>query len=93
MTRSSDAPPEMLATPGADAFPAAAPHRVAPYARTRWTSGITRWWHAIFTRNRYARGPDTVRSGRSGHRFFQHLIEPEGEAANDASARGEAEGK
>jgi hypothetical protein len=83
----------MLAPPGDGTFPAAAPHSVAPYGRRRWTSGITRWWHTIFRRNSYVRGPDTVRSGRSGHRFFQHLIEPDGEAANDASAAGQAEGK
>ena len=93
MTPSSDAPPGMLQAPEADAFPTAAPHRVASYSRTRWTSGLTRWWHAIFARNAYARGPDTVRSGRSGHRFFQHLIEPDGEAASDAPAGGDAGGK
>ena len=93
VTPSSDAPPGMLHSPGTGASPPAAPHAVPSYSRGRWTSGLARWWHAIFTRNAYARGPDTVRSGRSGHRFFQHLIEPAGEAANDASARGEAEGK
>jgi len=93
VTHSPETPPGMLDPPATGAFPAAAPHSVAPYDRRRWTSGIFRWWHAIFTRNPYGRGPDTVRSGRSGHRFFQHLIEPDGEAAKDASGRGEAAGK
>ena len=93
MTPSNDAPPGMLQSPGTDAFPASAPHTVEPYARTRWTSKLTRWWHAIFARNAYARGPDTVRSGRPGHHFFQHLIEDEGAAdkgADNAAARGDA---
>jgi hypothetical protein len=78
----------MLHPPGTEAFPASTPHSVEPYARTRWSSGLTRWWNAIFRRNAYARGPDTVRSGRSGHHFFQHLIEDE--AASDAARPDEA---
>ena len=93
MTPSSDAPPGMLHPPGTDAFPPAAPHSVPPDSRTRWTSGLARWWHAIFARNAYARGPDTVRSGRGGHRFFQHLIETDDAGANGASARGDDGGK
>ena len=75
MTPSSDAPPGMLHPPGTDAFPPTAPHSVRLHDGTHRKSWLTRWWHAIFARNAYARGPDTVRSGRSGHRFFQHLIE------------------
>ena len=90
MTPSSDAPPGRLRPPGADAFPTAAPHSVRPYEHTRWTSRVARWWHAIFARNPYARGPDTVRSGRSGHRFFQHLIETDDTGANGAPADGES---
>lgn len=78
----------MLPPPATDAFPPAAPHTVTAYARTRWTSGLARWWQAAFGRNAYARGPDTVRSGRRGHRFFQHLIEAEDAGADDASTRG-----
>lgn len=90
VTPSSDAPAGMLHPPGTDAFPAAPPHSVPAYARTRWTAGLGRWWHAVFARNAYARGADTVRAGHSGHRPFQHLIEPDGEGANDASLRGGA---
>ena len=75
MTPSSDAPPGMLHPPGTDAFPTTAPHSVRLHDSTHRKSWLARWWHAIFARNAYARGPDTVRSGRSGHRFFQHLIE------------------
>ena len=89
MTPTSDAPPGMLHPPGSDALPTAAPHSVEPYARTRWSSGLARWWHAIFTRNAYARGPDTVRSGRRGHRFFQHLIETKDGAAPAGDEAGE----
>jgi hypothetical protein len=60
---------------------------VAAYSRSRWASGLARWWQASFGRNAYARGPDTVRSGRKSHRFFQHLIETDDEGANDASRR------
>lgn len=88
MTPSSDAPPGELHPPGSDAFPTAPPHSVPAYARARWTSGLARWWHAVFARNAYARGPDTVRSGRSGHRFFQHLIETDEGGSGDAPGRG-----
>jgi hypothetical protein len=43
----------------------------------------------MFARNAYARGTDTVRSGRSGHRPFQHLIENDDGRANGAPARDE----
>jgi len=71
----SDTPPGTLPQPGADAFPPSPPHAVTAYARSRWASGLARWWQASFGRNAYARGADTVRAGRSGHRFFQHLID------------------
>jgi len=77
----------MLHPPGTDAFPAAAPHSVPAYSRARLTSRVARWWHAIFARNAYGRGPDTVRSGRRGHRPFQHLIESDDGAANGAPPR------
>ena len=93
MTPSSDAPPGMLHPPAADDFPTAAPHTVPSYASTRWTSGLARWWHAIFARNAYARGPDTMRSGRRGHRPFQHLIETDDAGANGAPAPGDDAGK
>lgn len=91
MTPSSDAPPGMLHPPGPDAFPPGAPHAVPPYIRGRWLSGLARWWHARFARNAYARGPDTVRSGRRGHRFFQHLIETEDGASTGERGEGETE--
>jgi hypothetical protein len=75
----------MLHPPGADAFPAAPPHTVPAYSPARWTGGVGRWWRGMFSRNAYARGPDTVRAGRTGHRFFQHLIDPAEKGANDAS--------
>jgi len=87
VARSSDAPPGMLDPPGTDAFPAAAPHSVTPYGRPRWASGMARWWRGIFRRNPYGRAPDGVRSGRGGRHFFQHLIEPDGEAASGPPAR------
>jgi hypothetical protein len=90
VTPSSGNPPGMLQPPGAEAFPPSAPHTVPAYARTRWTAGMARWWRALFTRDAYARGPATVRSGRRGHRFFQHLIDPADEDVNDASSRDDA---
>lgn len=83
----------MLHSPDTDAFPPAAPHAVPAYSRSRWLSGLARWWHAVFTRNAYARGPDSVRSGRKSHRFFQHLIETEDGSATSAPARGDDEGR
>ncbi|HET7234354.1 MAG TPA: hypothetical protein VFJ16_30350 [Longimicrobium sp.] len=89
----SDAPRDTLPSPSTNVFPPEAPHRVTAYSPPRWASGLARWWHASFGRNAYARGPDTVRSGRKSHRFFQHLIEGEGEGAGEASRRGEKAGK
>jgi len=82
---SDDAFPGLLRPPGDDAFPPAAPHSVPADSPTRWTAGFGRWWRGMFSRNAYARGPDTVRSGRSGHRFFQHLIDPAEKGADEAS--------
>ena len=89
MTPSSDAPPGMLHPPDTDVFPPSPPHSVPPYARPRWASGVARWWHALFARNACARGAGAVRSGRGGHRFFQHLIEPVDGGSNDAPGRGD----
>lgn len=90
MTRSSETPPGMLRQPDTDAFPPTAPHTVPAYDRTRWTSRLAHWWHATFARNAYARGPDTPRSGRSGHRFFQHLIETDEAGTGAAPTPGDA---
>jgi hypothetical protein len=79
----------MLHPPESDAFPTAAPHAVPAQSPPRKSSGLARWWHSLFARNAYARGPDTPRSGRSGHRPFQHLIDSDDGGANDAPGRGE----
>jgi hypothetical protein len=84
----------MLHPPSADAFPASPPHAVPAYSRARWSFGLSRWWHALFARNAYARGPDTPSSGRAGgHRFFQHLIETDEAAPTAAPDRAESKEK
>ncbi|HET7460409.1 MAG TPA: hypothetical protein VFJ82_04140 [Longimicrobium sp.] len=87
---SDDTFPGILHPPGTDTFPAAPPHTVPADTPNRWTAGVGRWWRGIFSRNAYARGPDTVRAGRSSHRFFQHLIDPAEKGADDAPPPGDA---
>lgn len=75
----------MLTRPGTDAFPPSAPHPVPAFSGTRWPAALSRWWRAAFVANPYARGSGATGRGPGGHRFFAHLIEPDGPASDPAS--------